>query len=209
MNGCRDLSLFKMIRANIPKEFWHIDLDNFDGDSKAMRMVEKYCNKLDSAREKGIGFLFMGQNGVGKTSLSIIILKEALAKGYSAFYVTLPEIFRQIYLGYKHVEVLMELKKKLYDTDFLVISELGKDYHRADATLFMRSEFDTIFRQRRGDLRPIIMDTNLDMVELSDNFGDSIISLFRSRLKILTLKGNDYRKVHQEKEVDKFFKEKK
>lgn len=205
--GIHDLEKFKMIRAGIPREFWHISLDNFDGDSRAMRTVEKYCNNLKKAREMGIGFLFMGQNGVGKTSLGIIILKEALARGYSAFYITLPEVFRQIYLGFKNTDILIELKKKLYNTDFLLLGELGKDYHRAETTLFMRSEFDTIFRERRGDLRPIILDTNMDAIELNDNFGESIISLFRSRLKIITLKGNDYRKVHQEKEVDKFFTE--
>jgi len=206
MNGCKDLSIFRMIRANIPKEFRHIDLDNFDGDPKAMRAVELYCKKLNKAREDGIGFLFMGENGVGKTSLNIIILKEALLRGYSAFFITLPEIFSRIYAGYKNPEVLAELKEKLYNTDFLCISELGKDYHREGATLFARSEFDAIFRERRGDLRPIIMDTNLDLVELHENFGESIISMFRSRLKIMTLKGGDYRKKHQEKEVNEFFK---
>ena len=64
--GIHDLEKFKMIRAGIPREFWHISLDNFDGDSRAMRTVEKYCNNLKKAREMGIGFLFMGQNGVGK-----------------------------------------------------------------------------------------------------------------------------------------------
>jgi len=206
MNGCKDLFKFKMIRANIPKEFQHISLDNFDGDSKAMRAVESYVNNLQKARKLGIGFLLMGDNGVGKTSLNIIILKEALKRNFTSFFITLPEIFSRIYAGYKNPEILAELKEKLYNTDFLCISELGKDYHREGATLFARSEFDAIFRERRGDLRPVIMDTNLDMVELHENFGESIISMFRSRLKIMTLKGGDYRKKKQEKEVEAFFK---
>jgi DNA replication protein DnaC len=202
----QDYYTYKWIRANIPKEFWHVTLDNFDGDSKAMRIVEKYCNKLGEAKENGIGFLFMGPNGVGKTSLCTIILKEAIFRGYSAFFITLPEIFRQIYLGFKHTEVLIELKKIMNDTDFLVISELGKDYHRKDSTMFMRSEFDSIFRERRGDLKPLMLDTNLDEMELKDTYGDSIMSLFRSRLKMVTLSGKDYRAVKQEKEVNEFFK---
>lgn len=196
----------KYIRANISKEFWHIDLNNFDGDPKAMRLVEKYCNNLKEARESGFGFLFMGENGVGKTSLSIIVLKEAIKQGYKAFYITLPEIFKQIYLGYKHTSVLVELKRILYNTDFLVIGELGKDYHRRGSELFMVSEFDSIFRERRGDLRPLIMDTNLNETEIEETYGQSLISLFKSRLKFVTMKGGDYRKKKQEKEVDKFFR---
>lgn len=194
------------IKANIPKEFWHISLDNFDGDVKAMRLVEKYCANMAEARKNGFGFLFMGENGVGKTSLGIIILKEAIAKGYRAFYISMPEIFKQIYIGFKHVEVLAELKRILYNTDFLFIGELGKDHHRQGSELFMISEFDSIFRERRGDLRPIIMDTNFDEVSLQETYGQSLISLFKSRLKMITVKGGDYRKKSQEKEVERFFR---
>jgi hypothetical protein len=70
----------------------------------------------------------------------------------------------------------------------------------------MRSEFDSIFRERRGDLKSIFLDTNLDEIQLKDTYGDSIMSLFRSRLKMLTLIGKDYRVVKQEKEVGEFFK---
>lgn len=197
----------QMIRANIPKEFWHISLDNFDGDANAMRLVEKYCNNLERVKDKGIGMMFLGQNGVGKTSLMVIIIKAAIEAGYKGFYITLPEIFKQLYLGWKDVGVLIELKKILYDTDFLAISELGKDYHRQGSELFMISEFDSIFRERRGDLKPVLMDTNLDENQLQDTYGHSLISLFKSRLKMITVKGGDYRKKKQERDVNKFFKE--
>jgi len=198
----------QLVKANIPREFWHISLDNFDGDPTAMRLVEKYCNDLKMAREKGFGFLFMGANGVGKTSLSIIIMKEAIKQGYTAFYITLPEIFKQIYAGWKDSVVLVELKKILFDTDFLAVGELGKDYHRKGSELFMVSEFDSLFRERRGDIKPMIMDTNLDEVDLAETYGQSIISLFKSRSKFITIKGDDYRKKKQEKEVESFFRKK-
>lgn len=202
-----NLTIRKYIRANIPKEFWNVSLDNFDGDPIALRLVEKYCSNLERARKLGIGMMFLGENGVGKTSLIMSILKSSIKQGYRAFYITLPELFKHLYLGWKHIEAQIELRNILQNTDFLAVSELGKDYHRQGSELFMVSEFDSFFRERRGDLKPILLDTNLNETELKDTFGESIISLFKSTLKIITVKGGDYRKKKQEKDVQKFFRE--
>ena len=134
------------IRSNIPPEYWDLDLRNFKGNKRTVKLVKKYVDKLNEAYKAGIGFLFTGTNGVGKTSMQMIILKAAIKNGYSAFHITLPEIFHYIKLGFDDPKLLLEIHQILRETDFLAVSELGKDYHRKGSELFMRSEFDMIFR---------------------------------------------------------------
>ena len=196
----------KMIRSGIPKEFWPITFDNFWGNPTAVRLAQKYCRHLRLAREHGFGFLFMGSNGRGKTSLEMVILKEALKQGYSAFYITMPMIFKQIYQSYNFPELGRELKHIIETVDFLAIGELGKDYHRKDSEEFARCEFDVLFRSRREQCLPVLMDTNMDDSELVDTYGESLMSLFHSRLKFIEMKGIDYRKKIQKQEWEKIIR---
>ena len=189
-----------MIRAGISKEFWDIELDNFIGNKKVVDDVRKYCSKLEVAKEHGFGFLFMGLNGRGKTSMMMVILKEALRQGYTAFYITMPRIFKQIYLGWEYPNLVNELNQIVRSVDFLAIGELGKDYHRKDSTEFARAEFDCLFRERRELCLPIMMDTNYDKEDLEETYGASLMSLFESRMKFVEMKGRDYRKVVQSRE---------
>lgn len=193
-----------LIRANIPQEFWHLTLRQFKGDRKAASLTQIYCDKMDEAYKKGIGFLFTGSNGVGKTTLLTIILKKALRKGYSAFYMSISEVFARIYRTFEYPALLPELHTILQDTQFLVIGELGKDFHRESSQDYAISEFDSIFRYRRGRNLPTLMDTNLVEEELEDTYGESLISLFRSRTKIVEVKGEDFREVQYEEVEDLF-----
>ena len=193
----------KMIRSGIPREFWHIEFDNFLGNSDKLKLVKKYCKKINVARDEGFGFLLFGKNGVGKTSLIMLILKEALRNGYSAFYISLPRIFKQIYMSWEFPELATELRNIMASTDFLAIGELGKDYHRKDSMEFARAEFDCLFRERREECLPTLLDTNLSIEELADTYGGSLMSLFRSRLRFIKMVGPDYRKIVQREEWER------
>jgi len=196
-----------LIRANIPQEFWHLDFRSFKGDPEAKRLVQFYCKRIDRAFEGGFGYLLTGPNGVGKMTLIALTLMKAIRKGYTAFYISLPAIFRLIYRAYEYPELLGELDDILQNTQFLAIGELGKDYHRRGSEGHAISEFDSIFRYRRGALLPTLMDTNMIEDELEDTYGESIISLFRSRLKIIRVTGKDYRARAQRRETDRFFED--
>jgi len=193
------------IRANISPEYWPIKLDDFIGNKKAVKLVKRYVEKLDEAYEHGLGFIFLGGNGVGKTTMQMMILKAAVDAGYSAFHITLPEIFHYIKLGFDNHSLLLEIHNLLRTTDFLAVGELGKDYHRQGSEMFMRSEFDMIFRHRRSMLMPTSLDTNMDLTELYDTYGESLMSLFAGSLKEIEMKGKDYRKTVQRRSLDVFF----
>lgn len=202
-----------MTRANISSEYWNISLkrlkENGKGHTVAYKKVRHYVRHLDEAYKKGIGFAFTGKNGVGKTSFQMIILKVALKKGYSAFYINLSDIFKYIKMGYDYPPVTLELNKILKQTDFLAVGELGKDYHRSGSELYMISEFDSIFRYRRSRNLPTSLDTNMDEEDMENTYGESLWSLFQSRLETVEVKGRDFRKHFQKEEVKQFFRGKK
>ena len=193
----------QMLHANIPREFWHIELKNFKGRPKTLGRVHNYCKKMHIVKRKGFGFIFFGGYGVGKTSLQMIILKEAIRRGYSAFYITLSEIFQYLYMGWDYPPLLKELGDILKNTTFLGLGEVGRDYHRKGSETFVMSTFDNFFRFRRSRCLPTSIDTNLQVGDLEGTYGNALISLFSSRLKLEKVRGKDFRMIVQQQEWNK------
>ena len=195
-----------LMRAHIPMEYWYIDFRSFQGDRRAKLMVQKYCEKIDEARKGGFGFLLSGPNGIGKTTLITLTLQEVIRHGYSAFYITLPEIFSLIHRSYDFPMLLPEIDTILKDTEFLAVGELGKDYHRGGAENYAIAEFDSFFRYRRGACLPTLLDTNMSADDRLDTYGESLISLLKARTPEIIVKGTDYRDRVQLEEANTFLK---
>ena len=53
---------------------------------------------------------------------------------------------------------------------------------------------------------PTSLDTNMDLTEMTDTYGESLMSLFAGCLKTIEMKGSDYRETVQKENIDGFFK---
>ncbi|MET0557008.1 MAG: DNA replication protein DnaC, partial [Vicinamibacteria bacterium] len=76
-------------RARVPPRYEHCSLANFDGGNASLRAALEKAMSYSTGyphlgAQEGLGLLFTGSNGVGKTHLAVSVLRELVeTKGAS------------------------------------------------------------------------------------------------------------------------------
>ena len=130
------LSIDSMVSViGIPRKFAHAKVSDIYGDSpsraKLKRFVEGYVNDIVKNFESCKGLYMYGSNGVGKSFISSLILKEAYRHRYSCHRISFVEycsVYTRVWDA-NNLEDREALEAELYEykaTEFLVIEEIGK-----------------------------------------------------------------------------------
>jgi len=183
----------RLAEAEVPREFWQVDELRLDSNHDRQVEVLAYCDNLEAARGHGLGFLFSGTNGVGKTACACLILSRAIREGYTAFYVTFHELLALIRRGRRDSSI-QDRVDRACRRDFMVLDELGKEFRRDEADPYVTSELDALLRARRSALLPTVLVTNLAPDEVGSVYGRSIDSLVSDRTRALLFRPGDFRK---------------
>ena len=184
--------LVRLAAAEVPREFWTVADLVLEWNRDKQEAVTAYCGNLAAAREHGLGFLMTGENGVGKTVCACTVLDAALRQGYSAHYVTFHTLLARIRRGQRDW-MLRDALDEALRCDFLVLDELGKE-GAASQDAYVVSELDAVLRQRRHNLLPTVVVTNLEADRVGDVYGASVDSLISDRMRVLTFRPGDFRK---------------
>jgi hypothetical protein len=78
-------------RINLGKLYWRCSVDGIQSES-ARDVVSNYARKIVSMVQSGSGLVIGGDRGVGKTGAAAVLIKEAVRRGFTAYFVTHPEI---------------------------------------------------------------------------------------------------------------------
>jgi len=120
--------------CRIPPRYRHCTFERFDAGHPPLRAaLEKtlsYCAGYPYTNEadQGLGLLFTGDNGVGKTHLSVAVLQElAVRKGVRGQFWDFHELIREIKNSYNAETKTTELQvlEPVIETDLLVLDDLG------------------------------------------------------------------------------------
>jgi len=158
----------------------------------AFRLVREY-----PAVDRGL--LFMGTCGVGKTHLSVAILRGLIEKGIPCVFYEFGTLLKEIQNSYNPVSQTSELKvlAPVFEAEVLVLDELGA----SKPTDWVRDTMMQIINTRYNDKKLTIFTTNyLDSrcTEWEETLVDRIGVRLRSRLfemcKTAQINGGDYRK---------------
>ena len=118
------------------------------------------------------------------------ILKRVVEKGYSAVYITLPDIISVITSGDRYAA-----RSELLSVDFLVVDEFDPRYMGTDnAADFFGRTIEDILRTRSQNCLPTFMCTNSP--NLTDGFTGSIkesLSSLMNMVETVIVLGSDYR----------------
>lgn len=189
-------------RFRIPREYWYIGWDDYKGDPMALKKVKEIVIDLDNAIQRNIGMFLYGSVGTGKTFLAIQILKAAEAKGYyNCMFICLSDIVSTFAGGWYDKAKQYSFEKEIMGADLLVIDDLGKEFKNNLA----ESVFDKVIRYRE---KPTIITSNVDLKKIKLVYGDSIYSLFCSRLIPLDIVGYDFRQNVVSNNLQNLLKEK-
>lgn len=184
----------------IPKSFRRKSLKDFivqeDTElSKVKKLVLDYLVNLDDNFESNKGLFFYGSNGVGKTMLSCIILKEAYRHRYSARRSTFVEYIDKYTKAWnaRTAEEKETIESDLYTyykaVEFLVLEEVGKEIDSKVAAPVL----EDLLRYREDNGLVTIICTNLNLKLMSERYGESCMSLLKGNMTPVMIESKDRR----------------
>lgn len=188
--------------ARIPRRYSECSLSNYQPATNngfqlrafnyAYRLVCEY-----PAVDRGL--LFTGTCGVGKTHLSVAILRGLIEKGIPCLFYEFGSLLKEIQNSYNPLSQTSELKvlASVIDAEVLVLDELGA----SKPTDWVRDTMMQIINARYNNRKLTIFTTNyLDgrRTEHDETLEDRIGVRLRSRLyemcKTVQIEGEDYRR---------------
>ena len=206
-------------QARIPQRYAHCMLDNYDTDfpssnrtlyaafMKAHEFLEEYSSKT-----KGRGLLLVGKPGLGKTHLSVGLLRALIEKGAQGLFVDYRDLLKQVQNSYNPTVSTTELGilNPIFRAEVLVIDDLGA----SKPTDWVFDTVAHILNSRYNDELTTIITTNFPnraerateeivrmneaqriMSErtLGDRIGDRVLSRLQEMCVVVDMTGEDYR----------------
>lgn len=199
----KELSKKNLSSKGVPNHFFDTTIDDFetyDNDTltKAKRIITEYLDNLPVHRRNGDGLYLCGSNGVGKTMLSSIIVKEAYRHRYSSKRITFVEYIDQYTKIWKAktVEEKEELEDQFYSyikaVDFLVLEEVGKESTPRDMAVTILEDC-LRYREEHGLCTIIVANLYLKDLIGQKYQSASVESLIRGHTKLVKIIGIDRR----------------
>jgi DNA replication protein DnaC len=203
--------------CRVPPRYEHCTLGSFEPGSpslasaleKAMAFCSGYPHLGD---DEGLGLLFSGDNGVGKTHLAVGVLRELVeTKGARGRFWDFHELIREIKSSYDPETKTTELQvlEPVVETDVLLLDDLGA----WKMTDWMNDTLFYILNSRYMAKRPTIITTNYQDVTreealaadslrrrefLVERIGQRLRSRLMEMCLVVRLQGGDHRQARQQ-----------
>ena len=195
----KTMSKTSLSLIGIPKSFIDTTIEDFIAKSDELKevksLVQQYIKDIDFNFDNNKGLFLCGSNGVGKTMLSCIILKEAYKHRYTSRRTTFVEYidkYTRVWSS-KNSEEKETFEDELYtyykSVEFLVLEELGKEIDSKVAAPIL----EDLLRYREDKGLVTILCTNLNTETLSERYGESCMSLLKGNTIPVTIQSKDVR----------------
>jgi len=189
--------------ARIPRRYEGCSLGNYQPAANNGSQLRAFNYAFRLAREYPSvdrGLLFMGTCGVGKTHLSVAILRELIEKrGVPCLFYEFGSLLKEIQNSYNPVSQTTELTvlSPVIEAEVLVLDELGA----TKPTDWVRDTIMQIIGTRYNDKKLTVFTTNYGderRRSAEETLEDRISTRLRSRLfemcRTVAIEGEDYRR---------------
>jgi DNA replication protein DnaC len=141
----------------------------------AVAAVREWIEALDQNFEAGNGLWLMGDTGTGKTTLAMLVSKEALKRDYTVAIYSMPSLLTRIRATYgaeAGEESYDEFFERLCEVDLLHIDDLGAEKQ----TEWVLEQLYALINERYERQKSIVVTTNLSQDELELQIGPRTVS---------------------------------
>jgi DNA replication protein DnaC len=211
-------------RLRIPPRYHHCLLSEFKTDesasvkASALMKVMRYCHEYPSrgaknSNDRGLGLLFTGSNGTGKTHLAVAALRElATSHGVIGQFWDYHELLREIRNSYDPSTAFTEYEvlEPIINMELLLLDDLGA----WKMTDWMNDTLFYVLNKRYLATRPTLIttnypdreptarevseaDTTLRREYLVDRIGLRLRSRLLEACAVIRLEGQDVRQAYQ------------
>ena len=200
--NCKEqLQLYKhYLRAGVGLNYQRLTWDDFHGDQKAYDLARIYLGQHKDFVKGGMGILYHGTWGTGKTLLTSLMAKELVKLGYSVYFATFTQMVDEFTRGWGSNEDKARFESKVVKSDIFFLDDIGKEFRTKNN--LSEATFDHVMRQRALDNRPTFITTNMALEELMDGYGGAIFSLLKERVIEHNMEGIDYREYARDRTLD-------
>jgi DNA replication protein DnaC len=165
------------LEARIPRRYAHLSFEQLEGDMLAafpdqVGVVRRYVTRISESLREGRGIWIMGDVGTGKTALAMLVSKAALEAGHTVAIYSLPRLLNLIRESIEHEDGVVGFLDRLSLVDLLHLDDVGAE-NKTDWAL---EQLYSIVNSRYEDGRSIVMTTNLNQDELSEQIGARTVS---------------------------------
>jgi DNA replication protein DnaC len=150
------------------------------------------------AREgKGLGLMFLGDVGVGKTHLAAAIANAAIEAGRSVLCGTVPDLLSRIKATFgSDTETEYEIMRPFYECSLLVLDDLGKE----NISSWVEERVYMILNHRYIHGRQVVITMNVGLEVIQARYawnGKAIVSRLFEMCEGINVKGPDYRRLRR------------
>jgi len=207
-----------LARCRIPPRYEHCSLASFEPGTHHLRTALECCLRYCAGypwlgeAEEGLGLLFSGVNGVGKTHLAVSVLRELVTeKGASGQFWDFHELVREIKRSYDPGTRTTEVQvlDPVVQTDVLLLDDLGawrmtdwmvdtlfyvlNSRYLAKRTTLVTTNFQDVDREKASQADP-----TLRREYLIDRVGARLRSRLMEMCILVRVQGDDRRERRQE-----------
>lgn len=188
-----------LYQVGIPRKYWNFSFSHLASEfSKTNRIpiniLKTYCSKLNKAVTEGLGLYIQGAHGLAKTSLSYLVLMEAIEKDIVCYATSMSRLSKLLFKvdDPDTIELVEWIKK---DVQLLVIDEIEKDYKVDQVTSFLGAQVNEFFRSLYDHKKAIIITSNISKKQLKEDkiHADNVVDRFEELIDVILI-GNSYRK---------------
>jgi DNA replication protein DnaC len=158
-----------------------------------VRPVRAFSRNIDENLRNGRGLWFMGDVGTGKTTLAMLVSKEAIRRGHSVAIYSVPRLLAEIRDTYDTPpgeRSYARLFAQLVAVDLLHLDDLGAEKQ----TDWVLEQLYSLVNERYEQERSIVVTTNLiETGALEQQIGRRIVSRLTEMTDQLPLFGPDLR----------------
>ena len=186
------ISKKNLVNCGVPSRLHDLYLEDLEVEDKIKQYVLRYTEHLDKVYKEGKGIYFFGKNGVGKTTLACMILKECYTYRYTCKRITFMDyvsLYTRAWGDSVAKQEVEEEVNKIKSREFLCIEEIGKE----NDTKVAVNVLEDLLRYREDNSLPTIICTNLSPKVIKERYGNSIYSLLKGNCVPIKVTGEDKR----------------